>query len=189
MVDIKGIFMKANFDVHRLIKQGKIHSEYELEQAFIAERKLNKLSKEDDSCRELRSQLRQLIANYEKEVWDSSSITDEKVIESDLAEITAEKEQLFFLKRKKMIKSKLKELGLTQEQLGAILGHKSKTYMSELINGLCPFTLNDLLILHQMLQIDLSFLIPNFLSFNERRRINEVVQKIQNSKIKMLEVG
>ena len=45
----------------------------------------------------------------------------------------------FIHKRKENIRKKLKEFDMTQQDLVIILGHP-KLYMSELINGVSPFT-------------------------------------------------
>ena len=48
----------------------------------------------------------------------------------------------------------LKELNLTQQDLGTILSH-GKTYISELVNGISPFVMRDLIIIHKVLDINL----------------------------------
>ena len=50
------------------------------------------------------------------------------------------------------IKERLSFFNLNQKDLGLLLGHKSTTYISELINGVCPFTLRDLTIIHEVLE-------------------------------------
>jgi len=68
-------------------------------------------------------------------------------------------------------------LNLTQGDLTAVLGHKSKTYISELINGLSPFTLKDLVILHHFLSINMKDLVPTFLNEQEMERIHNLKGK------------
>ncbi|WP_157750465.1 helix-turn-helix domain-containing protein [Mucilaginibacter gotjawali] len=89
-------------------------------------------------------------------------------------------------KRKNAIKSKLKEVGITQKQLGDILGHTSATYMSELMNGINPFTLNDLIVIHQLLNIELESLIPTTLSQRVRSRVLGTISKLKNPKLKLI---
>ena len=140
--------MKTFFDIEKIIAKGKIDNELDFERALVLDRKLRVLGKDDIHYKTLRKTLRDIIELYEKEVWNRDNKIDEKKIrESDLAELIAEKEQLFLEKRKNKIKAKLKEFQLTQEDLGKILGHKSKTHISELINGVSAFTLKDLIIL------------------------------------------
>ena len=98
------------------------------------------------------------------------------------AEKFAEIERQFLETRKLEIRKKLKALEITQENLGSILGHKSKTHMSELINGIKPFTLRDLIIIHQLLKIEISILIPTFLSKEEQIKINKALEKLDKSK-------
>ncbi len=67
----------------KIIQKGAISDELELEKAFIIERKLRLLSATNPDFKEVRSQLRQIIKNYEKKNWSSESeISDEKIKES-----------------------------------------------------------------------------------------------------------
>ena len=96
--------MKTHFDFKKIIEQGKIQNELDFERALIADRKLKLLSKENSDYKLVRKNLRDLIEVWENNQWSSDSvITEEKIQESDLAEIIAEKERLFFERRKKMI--------------------------------------------------------------------------------------
>jgi hypothetical protein len=74
---------------------------------------------------------------------------------------------------------------LTQKDLGKILGHTSISYMSELMYGIYPFTMQDLIILHLLLKIDFDNLIPTFLGINERSQIAKVLNSIGNLKIRL----
>ncbi len=157
--------MKTQFDIRDLIKAGEIKNELDFERALIADRRLRVMSKKDAKYKELRKKLRDIIEKYEKSNWGlNSEISNEKIYESDMAEMLSEKERLFVQRRKELIKRKLKQLNLTQQDLGKILGHNSKSYMSELINGISPFSLKDLIIINRLLKIDLTDLIPTFLS-------------------------
>jgi hypothetical protein len=51
------------------------------------------------------------------------------------------------------------------------------------MNGIKPFTLMDLIILHQLLKIEISLLIPVFLSKEEQTKINKAVEKLDKSKV------
>ncbi len=125
--------MKTQFDIEEILELGEIQNALDFERALIADRKLRVLSKENPKYKTLRRKLRDLIEDYESKNWSSASrITDKKLKESDLAEAIAEKERQFIENRKELIKSKLKRLNLTQQDFGKILGHKSKSYMSEL---------------------------------------------------------
>ncbi|MGB1283227.1 MAG: helix-turn-helix domain-containing protein [Polaribacter sp.] len=104
--------------------------------------------------------------------WSAESkISDKKLRESDIAELIAEKERLFIQRRKELIKQKLKKLNLTQQDFGKILGHQSKSYMSELINGISPFSLKDLVVINRVLKIKLTDLVPTFLPQSDRIKI------------------
>jgi transcriptional regulator with XRE-family HTH domain len=177
--------MKTQFDIEKLIDKGKIQDELDFERALIADRKLRVLSKENPKLRTVRKKLRDLIEAYENCNWSSDSkITEKKLRESDLAEQIAEKERLFIYNRKKLIKSNLKKLNLSQQDFGAILGHKSKSYMSELMNGVSPFSLRDLVIISKLLKIDLTDLVPTFLPHTERIKIKLSIEKLENPKLK-----
>ncbi len=178
--------MKTQFDISKLLEIGKIQNELDFERALIADRKLRVLSKEDVKFKIIRKKLRDLIENYEKFNWSiNTKLTDKKIQESDLAELIAEKERQFIHNRKELIRKKLKQLNLTQQDLGEILGHSSKSYMSELINGVNPFSLKDLIVLNRLLKIDLTYLIPTFLTQSDREKIKNSIQKLDNPKVKL----
>ena len=178
--------MKTQFDILELIKLGEIKNELDLERALIADRKLRVLSKENPKFKTLRKKLRDLIEVYENKNWSlDSRISDKKLRESDIAELIAEKERQFIERRKELIKSKLKKVNLNQQDFGAILGHKSKSYISELMNGINPFSLRDLIIINRLLKIDLTDLVPTFLPQNERVKIRTSIEKLENPKLKL----
>ncbi|KLT68553.1 MULTISPECIES: helix-turn-helix domain-containing protein [unclassified Flavobacterium] len=178
--------MKANFDIESIIDSGFISNELDYERALIADRKLRLLAKESIHFKNLRSKLRDLIAKYESSEWGDVNLIDEsKLLEVEKFEQIAELERVFIENRKQSIRKKLKELDLTQENLATLLGHKSKTHMSELVNGIKPFTLKDLVIINRILKIDVSLLIPLFLSNEEQLRVKEAVKKLDKPKVKL----
>ena len=88
--------MKTQLNINELLELGKIKNELDFERALVADRKLRVLSKDNPNYKSLRKKLRNLIEDYENRNWNSSSrISEKKLIESDLAEIIAEKERLF----------------------------------------------------------------------------------------------
>ncbi|QBN19234.1 helix-turn-helix domain-containing protein [Flavobacterium nackdongense] len=167
----------------KILQKGFISNELELEQALIIERKLRVLSKENPELAQSRTQLRAIIKEYEKVIWNKDSkITDKKIQESDAAELIAEQERQFLANRKKIIKSKLTELGINQQDLGQILGH-SKSYISELINGINPFNLKDLIIIHKLFGIKLEDLILTTIPQKESEKIKSSILKINKPKL------
>lgn len=86
--------------------------------------------------------------------------------------------------RKQTIKSKLSELGLSQQDLGIILRH-SKSYISELINGISPFVLKDLIIIHKLFNIPIENLIPTTIPQKESGRIKTSIMKLNKPKFKL----
>ncbi|WKV13223.1 transcriptional regulator [Marivirga harenae] len=177
--------MQTQLDISKILEAGKIANELEFERALIADRKLRVLAKEDSKYKAVRKKLRDLITAYEDKNWSfSSKITNKKIQDSDLAEVIAEKERQFIQKRKELIRKKLKSLSLTQQNLGEILGHRSKSYMSELMNGVSPFSLKDLIIINRLLKIDLTHLIPTFLAPADKMKIKNSLEKLNNSKLR-----
>jgi hypothetical protein len=88
-----------------------------------------------------RTDLRELIKAYERTHWSYGDVAQQVANESDAAEELVEKERRFLVRRKELIRGRLKELKLTQKEFGKILGHSSPAYISELINGVCAFSL------------------------------------------------
>ena len=178
--------MKNEFDINMILKRGRIKNELELEQASIAERQLKLISKEKPELKSKRAQLIQLIDEYEAKHWTNrEEISNSQIIESDQAEKAALQQLEFIEKRKKLIKSKLKRLGLNQQEFGKILGHDSKSYMSELMNGVVPFALKDLIVISKLLKINLSKLIPTQIPEEEKIKIANTVKKLGKPELKL----
>ena len=178
--------MKTQFDISQLIETGKILNELDFERALIADRKLRVLSKENPKFKTIRKKLKDLIEEYENKNWSTDSkISDKKIRESDISELIAAKERLFIQRRKEFIRKKLKNLNLTQQDFGKILGHQSKSYISELINGVSPFSLKDLIVINRLLKINLSDLVPTFLSQSDSTKIRTTIKKLDNPKLKL----
>lgn len=178
--------MKTHFDIEKLVENGSITNELDYERALIADRKLRLLSKENSHFKTLRQKLRDLIELYENSEWNNvESVSNEKILESDKSERIAEAERLFIDKRKQEIRKRLKELGLSQENLALLLGHRSKTHMSELINGIKPFTLKDLIIINRLLKVEITKLVPVYLSKEDQIKIKEAIRQLDKPKIKL----
>lgn len=178
--------MKTEFNIDSIIKKGLIENELDYDRALIADRNLRLLSKEDAHFKTLRSKLRSIIEQYESAEWsDVDKIDDQKLIESDKSEYIAEQERLFIENRKNIIREKMKEADLTQENLASILGHKSKTHMSELMNGIKPFTIRDLVIINRVFNIDMDILIPRFLSTKDQVKVKDALGKLNKPGVKL----
>lgn len=178
--------MKTEFDIEVILKKGRLSNELDYERALVAERKLRLLAKEDAQFTTLHQQLRELLESYERSEWaDADYINDRQLIQSEKAEFIADQERQFMETRKRTIRNRLKQLELTQENLGSILGHKSKTHMSELMNGIKPFTLKDLIIIHRLLKIEMSVLVPVFLSDADQKRVKFAVEQLDKPKVKL----
>ncbi|MGB0838119.1 MAG: helix-turn-helix domain-containing protein [Flavobacteriaceae bacterium] len=178
--------MDVEFDIREMIKAGIIKSELDFDLALIAERKLRVLAKENPEYKTLRKRLRDLIEVYENQNWaETSKIPEAKLHESDRSEFIAEKERLFVQRRKEIIRKKLKQLNLSQQDFGAILGHQNKSYISELINGLRPFSLKDLIVINRLFKIELTDLVPTFIGETEQIKIKSTIRKLNNPKLKL----
>jgi len=188
MVEEKRIYrvMKTHFDIEKIVEKGLISNELDYERALIADRQLRILAKENLHFKNLRSKLRDVIEKYENVEWIAvEKLDDNKIKNSEKFERIAEQERVFIKNRKQAIREKLKQLDLTQENLASILGHKSKTHMSELMNGIKPFTLKDLIIISRLLRIDLAILIPVFLSNEDQAKVKEAVIRLGKPKVKL----
>ncbi len=178
--------LKTHFDIEQIIEKGIITNELDYDRTLIADRKLRLLVKENPHFKILRIKLRDIIEKYENSEWgDIDNVDDNKLIASKKSEHIAEPERLFIENRKQAIRKKLKAFDLTQENLASILGHKSKTHMSELMNGIKPFTLKDLIIINRLLKIEIALLIPVFLSEEDQAKVKEAVIKLDKPKVKL----
>lgn len=177
--------MKDIINIKEIEKIDKLENEYDLQKASILDRELKLLIDENPGLIPLRKKVRQLIKDYEDKYWsDGDKITDLQVEESDKAEIILNLEQQFIKKRKEIIRKKLKEYEMNQQDLGVLLGHP-KSYMSELINGIWQFTMKDLVIIHRILGIDLKNLIPTYLQTETRDKIRESIIQLNKPKLKL----
>ncbi len=171
-------------EIKTLIKRGDIRSEMELEAALSADRSLRKLSKTNPDVSSLRSALRTLIQRYENKNWsDIDEITTDQIERSDIAEEAIEKQRSFAQMRKNLIKHALKSKGLTQQDLGRILGHPNKSYMSQLMNGLVAFQMNDLILIHSILDIKLDQLIPTTLPEEKILKAIDEIRDLNNPEL------
>ncbi len=172
------------FSIQNIQKINSLKSELEFEKASSLFLQLRVLEKKDESYRPIRNHLRNLISDYEKKHWaDEGRITDNQIRESDLAEALVQAENEFYNKRKELIKNKLKETGLNQNDLAKILGHR-KGYMSELINGLRPFSKEDLVVINRLFKIKLEDLIPTFIKQERASHIKRTLETLSNNKIR-----
>jgi hypothetical protein len=56
------------------------------------------------------------------------------------------------------------------------------------MNGIRPFSLKDLIIIHRLLKIDLQNLIPTFLTQNERLQIKSSLEQLNKPNLKLSKV-
>lgn len=174
--------MDLQVSLKKILKKGTLNNELEFQRASIIDRQLRLLVKSHPEILDDRKALRRILKDYEDKHWMNTEITDQKVDESDFAAQIAEQENNFNLRRKKIIRARLQENGLTQKELGLILGRTSETYMSELMNGINPFTLNDLILIHKLLNIDLALLIPTTLNTQVIGRVLNAIMRLNNPK-------
>ncbi len=172
----------GKFDINNILKLDELKNEFEFEKATSIYDRLRWMVKEDKSLEPIKQHLKSLIKHYEKTYWsDETRISDEQIKESDLAEKIVGSESEFIQKRKELIKDKLKENGITQQDLAKILGHRSN-YMSELINGVRPFSRDDIIVLHRLFNIDFKYLVPPFLKSEVTNHIKLTIRELKNKK-------
>ena len=172
-------------DIRALIKIGTLLTETDYERALSADRTLRLLIKEEPALINLRNELRSLIVKYESLNWsDIENISAEQLTESLAAENLIAAEQQFISRRKEIILSRLIALGLIQKDLGTLLNH-NKSYTSELLNGIRSFSLNDLILIHKLLKIDLKELFPTLVPIEIQERVKASVSKISSKKVRL----
>lgn len=172
-------------EIDNILKVDELNTELEFEQATAIHGKIRWMVKEDSSLEPIRKHLLELIEKYEKKNWsDEDKITDEQIRESDLSEKIVEAENLFIQNRKELIREKLKENGITQKDLGKILGHRPN-YMSELMNGVRPFSKDDIIVIHRLFDIAFKDLIPPFLNKEATNHIKATLDELGNKKIRL----
>jgi len=173
------------FSIQNVQKIKSLSSDLEFEKASSLYLKLRVIVKEDKSYEPIRTHLRGLIRDYEQNKWaDEEKISDNQIKENDLAEALVQAENEFYQTRKELIRVKLKEAGLNQNDLAKILGHR-KGYMSELINGLRPFSKEDLVVIHRLLKIKFEDLIPAFIQQKRASHIKKTLESLSNNKIRL----
>jgi antitoxin component HigA of HigAB toxin-antitoxin module len=176
-------------DLNTALKVTELSSELELVQATALQNKLRWMIKDNPALLPVRKHLRSLILKYETAHWQNDNLVSEKqIVEHNKAEEVSSFETKFIRKRSELIKRTLKKYDLNQQNLADMLGH-SKTYMSELINGVRPFAMNDLLILHKYFKIKLELLIPPFIKKEKIAHANEVVKELHKPKLRALKSG
>ncbi|SMO33215.1 hypothetical protein SAMN06265379_10180 [Saccharicrinis carchari] len=177
--------MKDLIDFREIENIQQLDNEYDLQKALLLDRKLRILAKENVDLKPLHDKLFQLIQDYEERSWsDSDNITDKQFDDAETAEQLVEIEQRFIAQRKEAIRKKLKIYDMNQTDLAILLGHK-KSYMSELINGVTQFSMKDLVIIHRVLRIDLTKLIPTYLQNETRERVKKSISQLNKPKLRL----
>ncbi len=172
-------------DIDNILKVDELNSELEFEKATSIQGKLRWMVKEDSSLESIRSHLLVLIEKYESKHWkNESEITKEQIKESDNAEKIINAENIFIQKRKELLKIKLKENEITQKDLAKLLGHRPN-YMSELMNGVRPFSRDDIVVIHRLFEIEFNDLIPPFLKKEVTNHIKTTLGELKNKKVRL----
>lgn len=188
MAKIKKLAELGEPDIKRILDSGRIETELDHERVMLADRHLMLQEEVQPDLRATRKAISDLIVEFESRRWsDRSLITDAQIEESEAAEIQAEKEFAFIRQRRKLILAKLKALHLKQNDLALLLNH-SKSYTSELLNGIRPFSSNDLILIHLLLGIPFEDLFITILSQGTLARLSAAIDKISatNPKAKSL---
>lgn len=172
-------------EIDNIMKLNELHSELEFERATAIYGKLRWMVEEDHSLKPIRQHLKSLIKQYERMHWnDELKISNEQITESDIAEKIVSSENEFIQNRKSLIREKLKDIGISQQDLAKILGHRPN-YMSELINGVRPMSRDDIVVLHRLFEIEFKDLIPPFLKSEVVNHIKMALRELKNDKVKL----
>lgn len=172
-------------EIDNILKIDELNNELEFEQATSIQGKLRWMVKDDSSLEPIRQHLLVLIEKYESKHWENESeITEEQIKESDNAEKIINAENIFIQKRKELIKSKLKENEILQKDFAKLLGHRPN-YMSELMNGVRPFSRDDIVVIHRLFGIDFNNLIPPFLKKEVTNHIKMTLEEMKNKRVKL----
>lgn len=172
-------------EIDNILKIDELNSELELEQATSIQGKLRWMVRDDHSLEPVRQHLLVLIEKYENKHWNNeSAITEEQIKESDLAERIVNAENIFIQKRKELLKHKLKENEISQKDLAKLLGHKPN-YMSELMNGIRPFSRDDIVVIHRLFDVEFNDLIPPFLKKEVTNHIKTTLGVLKNKKVQL----
>ena len=175
--------MKNIADIREIDQIEELKTEYDLEKASLLSRKLRWMMEEDPSLKPIMDKLLDLMYAYENKHWkDEDKITDEQIKKSDDAEKIVNKEVEFHNRRKEVIRKKLKEYDMTQQDLGQLLGH-SKSYISELVNGVSNFSIKDLIVIHRIFKISFDILIPAFIENDTRDQLNKNIKRLNKPKL------
>lgn len=178
--------MEAIINAKELISSGVIKDELTFQRAKIISRNLRLLSKENENAKETRKALNELLYKYEQVNWeDFDAVTDEQIIESDKAVNQAEIERVFFQNRTELLRQNFKKYQISQQQFGRILGHNNKSYVSEIVNGIKPFSMKDIIVTANLFKINLGKLIYTELSSSEKEKINKRVVKVKAKSLKI----
>lgn len=172
-------------EIDNILKIDELNNELEFEQATSIQGKLRWMVKEDSSLEPIRQHLFVLIEKYESKHWENESeISEEQIKESDNAEKIINAENIFVQKRKELIKSKLKENEISQKDLAKILGHRPN-YMSELMNGVRPFSRDNIVVIHRLFGIEFNDLIPPFLKNEVTNHIKMTLGEMNNKRVRL----
>lgn len=172
-------------EIDNILKVDELTNEFEFEQATSILGKLRWMVKDDSTLEPIRQHLLVLIEQYESKHWrNESEITDEQIKESDYAEKIISAGSIFIQKRKELIKNKLKENEMSQKDLAKLLGHRPN-YMSELMNGVRPFSRDDIVVIHRLFKIDFNNLIPPFLKKEVTHHIKMTLREMKNKRVKL----
>lgn len=172
-------------EIDNLLILDELDGELEYEKAISIYGRLRWMVKEDKSLEPVKHHLKLLIKRYEQNHWnDETKISHDQIKESDMAEKIVISESEFVQKRKELIRYKLKENGISQHDLAKILAHRPN-YMSELINGVRPFSRDDIIVLHRLFDLDLKYLIPPFIKKETANHIKQALGELKNKRIKL----
>lgn len=172
--------MDSKFDFQKVLKKGELEDQQEYEIAKIAAQKIGQLAEQDAELKPIHQKLQEFIQAFEAK-HQQAEVPQKYPAPPKTEE---EGEEPFIQKRKTLIRKQLQKHGLNQQEFGLLLGHGSKSYISELMNGVVPFSLKDLVIIHRLFGIKLADLVPTTLSSEEELQVLAVAKQLGKTKLK-----
>lgn len=168
--------MLKPININDIINRGTISDELEYQRALIISNKLGLMKdKNPEKFSHKFNLISGILEKYEDYIVSNELDTDDFVMLSKHYEAIALAESSFKNERKILIKSKLKEAHINQSILAEIIGI-SPTHLSELINGVYPYTKDFCTILSRTLKIDRDKLVFPYIKKDivERAKLHDI---------------
>ncbi|MBL0913756.1 MAG: helix-turn-helix domain-containing protein [Bacteroidia bacterium] len=175
------------FAIDNVLKIKALGSESELAQAQHLYLKLRPAAADSPSLKPVRKHLAQLIKAYEEIHWARvEEVSAAQVKQAEYVEKQVLGREKFISRRRDLIRNALKRFGLKQNDLADLLGHR-KSYTSELVNGVRPFSQEDVILLHLLLGLRLEDLILPLVKESALTRLRTTLARLNRPGLQLRE--